>query len=218
MFLWRLYVNALPTRDNLIKRMNIADTTCLLCNESEENPCHLFLRCPVAKALWFSACWVFKAEDVTAVSSEDVVNIVLNPPNALYNAGEQWKVSLTMAATLEEIWYLRNSVLHSNSPLDLHVSVQLIQRRCQEYMAVCPISPTQPVPQDPSRWTPPPPGCIKLNVDAALSSSKAAVAVVARECSGHICGVWAKTISLRSPLQAEAEAILWAVQIALKEG
>lgn len=74
------------------------------------------------------------------------------------------------------------------------------------------------MPHDPTRWAPPLPGYIKLNVDVALSSSKAAVAVISRECSGLICGVWAKTISLRSPLQAEAEVILWAVQFALKEG
>ena len=123
MFLWRLCVNALPTRDNLFKRMNITDTSCMLCNESEENPCHLFLHYPIAKALWFSACWGFKAEEVTAVSSGDVVNMVLNPPNTLCNSWEQWKVSLTMASTLEEIWYLRNSVLHSKSPLELHVSI-----------------------------------------------------------------------------------------------
>ena len=218
MFLWRLCVNALPTRDNLFKRMNSVDTSYVLCNESEENPCHLFLHCPIAKALWFAACWGFKAEEVVVVSTEDIVNMVLNPPNVLCNSWEQWKVSLTMASTLEEIWYLRNSVLHSKSPLELHVSIQWIQRRCQEYMVTCPLSPSQPVPHDPTRWAPPPPGCIKLNVDAALLSSKAAVAVVARECSGAVCGVWAKTISLRSPLQAEAEAILWAVQIALKEG
>ena len=219
MFLWRLCVNALPTRDNLFKRMNITDTSCMLCNESEENPCHLFLHYPIAKALWFSACWGFKAEEVTAVSSEDVVNMVLNPPNTLCNSWEQWKISLTMALTLEEIWYLRNSVLHSKTPLELHCSIQLIQRRCHEYMATCPISSTQLVPHEPSHWAPPPPpGCIKLNVDAALSCSKVAVAVVVRECSGLVCGVWVKTISLCSPLQAEAEAILWAVQIALKEG
>lgn len=98
MFLWRFCVNALLARDNLIKHINIVDTLCVLCNESEENPCHLFLRCPVAKALWFAACWGFKAKEVIAVSSEDVVNIALNPPNALCNSGEQWKVALTMAS------------------------------------------------------------------------------------------------------------------------
>ena len=131
-----------PPETIYLSAWTLLTTSCVLCNLSKENPCHLFLRCPIAKALWFSACWGFKAEEVTAVSSKDVANMVLNPPNTLCNSWEQWKISLTMASTLEEIWYLRNSVLHSKTPLELHSSIQLIQRRCHEYMAMCPISST----------------------------------------------------------------------------
>ena len=57
MFLWRVGTNALPTKENLLNRLEVDDPTCLLCNQESESICHLFLKCPIARALWFSTCW-----------------------------------------------------------------------------------------------------------------------------------------------------------------
>ena len=154
MFLWRLGVNALPTRENLLKRVDIHDPTCLLCQGCIESPCHLFLRCPIAKALWFSACWGFRAKDVRADSPEDIVNLVIKPPDALCRVADQWKVSLVMALTLEEIWMMRNTELHLKSKVDLRASTQLIQRRFREYVVVCSASLTSSAHISPHHWTP----------------------------------------------------------------
>ena len=53
--------------------------------------------------------------------------------------------------------------------------------------------------------------------DAALSSSGSALAVITRDNRGTICNAWTKVLSHRSPFQAEAEALLWAFQIAKRE-
>ncbi|XP_050266452.1 uncharacterized protein LOC126710119 [Quercus robur] len=66
-------------------------------------------------------------------------------------------------------------------------------------------------------WTPPPFNCIKINVDAAHSDLKASIAAVARNHDGVVIKVWAKSIPLFSPIQAEATAILWAAQLAISE-
>ena len=54
-------------------------------------------------------------------------------------------------------------------------------------------------------------------MDAAWTSAKAALAVVVRDSHGSLCSIWARTSSHRSPLLAEAEALLWAVSIAKRE-
>ena len=56
MFIWRIGSNSLPTRDNLLKRINIDDPSCLFCGFEVENCCHLFFGCPVAKAIWHTSC------------------------------------------------------------------------------------------------------------------------------------------------------------------
>ena len=58
---------------------------------------------------------------------------------------------------------------------------------------------------------------IKLNVDAAIAHSKATLAVIARNEAGVVIKIWIKIIPKSSPLRVEAEAILWALQLAKGE-
>jgi hypothetical protein len=54
-FLWLLFNNKVliffPTRDNLGKRQQVNDVTCLFCNEVESSQ-HLFFDCVVARRMW----------------------------------------------------------------------------------------------------------------------------------------------------------------------
>ncbi len=64
---------------------------------------------------------------------------------------------------------------------------------------------------------PPPTGVIKLNVDAAIHTSVAAIAVIARDDAGCFVKAWTKTLPTVDPTVAEASAILWAIQLAYLE-
>jgi hypothetical protein len=50
-FLWLLANNKVLTRDNLAKRRNVDDKTCLFCKEYETVH-HLFFECCVAQLMW----------------------------------------------------------------------------------------------------------------------------------------------------------------------
>ena len=142
---------------------------------------------------------------------EDIINLILNPHAASCQAHELWTVSLNMALTLEEIWRVLNLVLHHKANIDIHAAVQSIRYRFQEYLTAL-SGPPHPTPSPvPSCWVPPPPGSIKINVNAAISTSKAAFAVVTRDYLGAVVKIWARILPTRSPVQAEIEALLWAV-------
>ncbi|KAK9999067.1 hypothetical protein SO802_018670 [Lithocarpus litseifolius] len=127
-----------------------------------------------------------------------------------------------MAFTLEEIWDTRNNAIFNKAPIDLHHSVNHIHHKLKEAMfALCeppPPGPTISTQPPPLSWSPPPPGWIKVNIDAALSSSKASLAVVARDHHGVAIKAWARITNAIPPLQAEAQALLWAVKLAKCEG
>jgi cyanate permease len=50
-FLWLLANNKTLTRDNLAKRREVNDPSCLFCNE-QESVVHLFFGCIVARYVW----------------------------------------------------------------------------------------------------------------------------------------------------------------------
>ena len=146
--------------------------------------------------------------------------MVLNPPLAPSQHHDQWAISLNIALTLEEIWRIKNAALFNKSMPDIQQSISLIHHRLKEaslVLDVCSPSVPNPLPSPLLSWSPPPPSWIKINTDAALSSSKVSLAVLARDHNGVPINAWARISKNLSPIQAEAEALLWAVKLAKSE-
>ncbi|KAL2943655.1 Bacterial non-heme ferritin [Bienertia sinuspersici] len=53
-FCWKTIQNALPTKDNLVKRAVEIDPTCVFCGERETTD-HLFLSCEITRRIWSSS-------------------------------------------------------------------------------------------------------------------------------------------------------------------
>ena len=64
------------------------------------------------------------------------------------------------------------------------------------------------------RWKKPPKDSIKINVDVAFMDGNYSIAVVARDWRGEVVFACAKRVYSNLPLQAEAEAIKWALSLA----
>ena len=208
MFLWRVAANTLPTRENLMTRMDITEPWCVLCNQEVESASNLFFKCPAAKALWFTACSGFISEDVQLVQPWDIIKLILEPPKTSCQTQDRWLVSLKMALTLKEIWYIRNVVIHQKGTTDLKASIGRIGEKFKECTRVFSHPQNSKMAQPMIRWSPPPPEFIKLNVDAAIAQNTSALAVVARNEQGAILMAWSKIMPKRSPIAAKAESIL----------
>lgn len=198
-------------------RMDISKPWCVLCNQEVEYASHLFFKCPAAKALWFAACWGFRSEDVQLTQPCDVIKLILEPPETICQAHDLWLVSLRMALTLEEIWCIRNAVIHQKGPTDLQASIGGIGEKFKECIRVFSHPQNSLIVQLESHWSLPLPKFIKLNMDAAIDQNTSALAVVARNEQGAVLMAWSKTIPKRSPIAAEAKAILWALHLAKGE-
>ena len=182
-----------------------------------ESTSHLFFKCPAAKVLWFAACWGFRSKDVQVTQPWDIIKIILEPPESSCQAHDQWMVSLKMALTLKELWYIRNAIIHQKGPFDIQASIGRIGEKFKEYPRVFSLPQNSLMAQPKIRWSPPPTNFVKLNVDAAIAQNSLAIAVVARNEQGAVLMAWSKMLPKRSPITAEAEAILWALHLAKGE-
>lgn len=103
--------------------------------------------------------------------------------------------------------------------MDLHQSIQNILSKFHEFALII----SQPEPPNPCSMLPsghpPPPqsSFIKVNTDAALSSSHSSLAIIAKDPHGIVLKVWTRSAPKLLPLQAEAMALRWVVQLATRE-
>ena len=122
-----------------------------------------------------------------------------------------------MALIIDKIWKSRNHLIFQGGLADVNKAMSNVRIKFLEASKVFSSS-IHPSLEPPILiWSPPPQGWIKINVDAAMSNSKSTLAVVARNHLGIAISLWGREHHLCSPAQAEAEAILWAVQIAIQE-
>ncbi|KAL0014184.1 hypothetical protein SO802_001253 [Lithocarpus litseifolius] len=214
----RVSVNAMPTKANLQVWLSHVDVSYLLCNAEIEDSEHIFFRCPFARALWSAACWGLQVDNVNFTLAKDIVSFIMEPPVSLIPAHETWSVSLNMALVIEEIWMPRNLKQFSNIDLDAMKARQNIQTRFNEIVNVFSSAYQPPKELRSKTWSPPPFGCIKLNVDVATRSLGSALAVVARNHFAEVLLIWAKKHHNSSPATAEAKSVYWAMNLAVKEG
>jgi hypothetical protein len=100
---------------------------------------------------------------------------------------------VTVFVTLWAIWHARRKAIHEQqfqSPLTTHLFVQrfIADLKCSKTCQ--PKKPAAQSAQASTRWIPPPPGMVKINVDAAVgkATGRGAVATVARSESGMFLG------------------------------
>ena len=135
----------------------------------------------------------------------------------LLPAHEQWTISLDMALIINEIWRARNYILFQDGKADLLKAKQNVHAKfigfSNVFSPVIHPSPEQSI----AACSPPPENWIKINVDAPLNETRSALAVVARDNHGEFIHIWGTRHHLFTSAQAEAEALLWAVNLAIQE-
>jgi hypothetical protein len=100
-FLWLLANNKTLTRDNLAKRKNLKDLTCVFCNELETVH-HLFFDCCVANVLWSEI-----SEALGMVVNPDFESVA-----KMWLLGKNFQhINVCTAAVLWSIWKLRNEFI-----------------------------------------------------------------------------------------------------------
>ncbi|KAL0327910.1 UNVERIFIED_CONTAM: putative mitochondrial protein [Sesamum calycinum] len=154
-FAWRACLNALPTGDNLARRIPNTSAECPFCGCSKEDRMHIFVLCPFARQVW-------------GLSSIPLSLTSLQIPDF-------WAWMQAVAAGLDGVNFgLFLCMCWSIWCVGMNLGIL-----------------TGAGFQSSSRWTAPPPGCIKLNFDGAIfrKGMELGAGVVARDKDGD-CVAW----------------------------
>lgn len=199
-FLWSLCHNAIATAANLYYRHIIADPICQLCRDSNPTPEtteHLFLHCSWTKKVWTHAhlpCPI--QHDQHHRFEAWLLHIFDKEKNLQFYA--------QIAYVLWHIWKARNDFIFRRRPPNPdHIVVSALAHarsyhRCHQTGGFDGASSTsgfqsagKPIPRrlplDLS-WCPPPPGKLKINIDASFPTitDGAAVSCLCRDSSGKL--------------------------------
>ena len=166
--------------------MQHIDPSCILCSAEVESYVHLFFECHFARALWTISGWGLRINVASLNSGEDILKLILNPPNAPIPSQDHWTISLNMALIVDEMLKARNLQFFNQEQAYLNKACLNVQARFQEIFKVFSPNFLPASTVGPSVWSLPPLDHIKINVDVALDSTKSALAVVARNHLGEV--------------------------------
>ena len=112
MLIWRIGINAISPPEliynegsNMLIRLTFFVTHVLKQVSTSS------LNATFARTLWSSAFWGFRIDASLLNSNEDIIKLIMAPPNSPMPIWEQWTISLNMAIIIDEIWKTRNLML-----------------------------------------------------------------------------------------------------------
>ena len=176
-FLWKACTNSLPTKENLLKRKILQESSCPLCSSVSESVVHAIWSCSCIKVVWDSDFeWVDRSS-AAFESFSDVFQKIRNNPALVP----------LFAATAWSIWYQRNKFCLKDNPLPLQNIAGFAKNYLSEFRSL-----DKPRPHGSNsilhRWRPPTAGSVKTNYDSAMfrELDKAGIGVVIRGSKGQV--------------------------------
>jgi hypothetical protein len=214
--LWRFAQDCLLSGVQLLRRHIPVSNGCTFCG-SEENIQHSLLLCPFARDVWR----VIKGSYNIKLQRRDLVSPKLWLFDFLSQATEV--EATVLAVSCWNIWETRNDVRNNRGQADpkrtgvrVLAYVDMIIQHC--YQSDTGI---RREPKSPLRWSPPPPGVVLVNVDAALFADRRRMAMgaVIRDHDGRcLAAANAPLHGFSAPEMAEALALHHAVMITCNKG
>ncbi|KAL7193561.1 hypothetical protein ACSBR2_025213 [Camellia fascicularis] len=180
-FIWRIYHNALATKQNLWRRRCAHSAVCPICLSEVKTIEHLLFGCEWAKRVWFGSGVGFRCDDLDLGTIWSCFGKLIA---SLGSASEGRNTLCSMVWVAWCIWKTRNEYIFNHIPVDPIVVIATAKRVEAEFLATCADASTSSetlagaqclVPH----WVPPPSGIWKINCDSAtdLTRGRGAVAV-----------------------------------------
>ncbi|KAM6564221.1 hypothetical protein CsatB_024219 [Cannabis sativa] len=219
-FSWKAIHNALPVAAELFKKKSLTSASCSLCLNAWESVGHALFSCKHARHVWKIAGFTFNNKAAVSMNIEDF----------LFQISESYTKSEleTIFCTMWSIWSDRNNVIHGKSPQQPTVISAKAQNFLNNYKSTQQLSLPAGLspPATPSiskAWSPPPPTCLKLNVDAAFDEAcnKIGFGAIIRDSNGNVKAAMSHPINgCCLPQEMEAKGLFyslkWARQLNFK--
>jgi hypothetical protein len=128
-FSWQLLYDRLPTKDNLLSRgvlNQTSDTNCVWCGETMESAKHLFLHCHKIIRVWYEVCkWL----GVLIIMPPDIMTLFDCLCGAVRNKKKKKGFLLVWHTVMWVIWRARNDVIFNGilkDPLELVEEIKVL--------------------------------------------------------------------------------------------
>ncbi|GJZ86987.1 RNA-directed DNA polymerase, eukaryota, reverse transcriptase zinc-binding domain protein [Tanacetum coccineum] len=113
---WRLALDRLPTRSNLVRRgIQLDSSSCLFCGAREESRDHCFRSCPIIKLLWFK---IWDWWGIPPLFNPCLDEILIGNFNSFSKKQAAKLFHVVCFALIWHIWGWRNKILHACSDSD----------------------------------------------------------------------------------------------------
>ncbi|KAE8714290.1 hypothetical protein F3Y22_tig00110198pilonHSYRG00127 [Hibiscus syriacus] len=210
----KILTNSERVRRHLTTREN-----CEVCGASVESTYHLFREYPTALAIWSNLVKTDKLIEFLELGSKDWIRLNLEQPKRFTKVPEGWDI--LFGSILWSLWLSRNARIFNPESTHMESVLEHSSRRLQNESYAANktikngISGRKNVNGEQIRWTPPPQGWVKSNIDGArsLNEGKASCRGVIQGNSSEWVVGFAKNIGMCTIVEAK----LWGVLIGLQQ-
>ncbi|KAK4255495.1 hypothetical protein QN277_008493 [Acacia crassicarpa] len=218
-FIWRLLNDAVATNYALVRRRRSKDSRCPVCEKAEETIEHVFFHCPWTRCIWFG-CSLGARVEVSTVSNFKLWWMKTSESPLLS------KQDLALICwILWYTWKARNEWIFDHLQPNPGMVIELARKSNCDFWAtgvrrvVDPLE-SRGCDSPGSRWSPPPPSCLKINCDGAFSHRgvDAAVGIICRDSFGFFIWGFVDKVKSISAFMTEALALKRALLLALDLG